>query len=219
MKTSTEQRDVFAGLRRFVRPHRSSEAQCELCGADIGGQHQHLLEKKTRKVVCGCDACAILFSTHSAAKYYRIPRKICLLAGFTLTDSQWDSLSIPINMAFFCLRTDAKTPTALYPSPAGATESLLAMESWQEIVGQNPPLQAMEPEVECLLVNRITKPHDYYLAPIDECYHLVGLIRSNWRGFSGGTEVWQSIAEFFNSMKARSTQTGRTPHAGTQFPD
>jgi hypothetical protein len=40
--------------------------------------------------------------------------------------------------------------------------------------------------------------------PIDECYRLVGLIRSHWSGLAGGTEVWRQIAEFFAQMKARS---------------
>jgi hypothetical protein len=41
--------------------------------------------------------------------------------------------------------------------------------------------------------------------PIDECYKLVGLIRGNWRGLSGGTEVWQKIAGFFAELKNRAT--------------
>jgi hypothetical protein len=33
---------------------------------------------------------------------------------------------------------------------------------------------------------------------------LVGLIRSNWRGLSGGTEVWRAIAVFFKELKEKS---------------
>jgi hypothetical protein len=68
----------------------------------------------------------------------------------------------------------------------------------------------MESDVEALLVNRVghargfTAP-EYYVLPIDECYKLVGLIRANWRGFSGGTEVWQEIARFFDALKQRAT--------------
>ena len=46
---------------------------------------------------------------------------------------------------------------------------------------------------------------EYYLAPIDQCYRLVGLIRAHWRGLSGGTEVWREIAQFFDELKARAT--------------
>ncbi len=91
------------------------------------------------------------------------------------------------------------------------------MESWQEIVEQNPFLRTMTPEVEALLVNRVTQPHDYYLAPIDECYRLVGLIRSKWRGFSGGTEVWQAIGNFFISLKERAVPVGQASHAPTEL--
>lgn len=97
----------------------------------------------------------------------------------------------------------------MYPSPAGATESLLPLETWEEIVNLNPSLKDMESDVEALLVNRIghsrgfTRP-EYYLAPIDECYKLVGLIRGHWQGFSGGAEVWQEIAGFFEALRARS---------------
>jgi len=68
----------------------------------------------------------------------------------------------------------------------------------------NPVLNEMQPEVEALLVNRIAKSHDYYLAPIDECYRLVGLVRSNWRGLSGGREVWTKIDQFFRELERRS---------------
>jgi hypothetical protein len=43
----------------------------------------------------------------------------------------------------------------------------------------------------------------YYLVPIDECYKLVGLIRTNWRGLSGGAEVWVEIGQFFARLKER----------------
>ena len=54
-----------------------------------------------------------------------------------------------------------------------------------------------EPDVEALLVNRISDSPRYYRAPIDHCFRLVGIIRTHWRGFSGGTEVWQEIDRFF----------------------
>ena len=50
---------------------------------------------------------------------------------------------------------------------------------------------------------RGSSPAEYYLVPIDECYKLVGLIRSHWRGLSGGTEVWREIGAFFAALKKR----------------
>ena len=42
-----------------------------------------------------------------------------------------------------------------------------------------------------------------YRVPIDECYKLVGLIRTHWRGLSGGTEVWEEIGRFFDELRER----------------
>lgn len=203
--------DVFASLRQFVRVRSNGETRCELCGAGIAPEHSHLLEAKSRKVMCSCRACAILFSSHAAANYYRIPSTTRFLADFNLEDAEWDSLAIPINMAFFCLHNDSNVPAAYYPSPAGATQSLLPMDAWTNIVDRNPVLHKLEPEVECLLINRVTKPHEYYVTPIDECYRVVGLIRSKWHGFSGGSEMWKAIGVFFTSLKARANGTGSVP--------
>jgi hypothetical protein len=72
----------------------------------------------------------------------------------------------------------------------------------------------MSPDVEGLLVNRAGRAgseggsHEYFLAPVDECFKLVGLIRSNWRGLSGGEEAWKEIRRFFADLKARASQVG-----------
>jgi hypothetical protein len=126
------------------------------------------------------------------------------LADFCLSDAQWESLLIPIGMAFFFHSSPAGKTLALYPSPAGATESLLDLSAWASVVEENPVLSEMEPDVEALLVNRVRGAADYYVAPIDECYKLVGLIRAGWRGLSGGAEVWQAIEGFFAELKEKS---------------
>ena len=102
---------------------------------------------------------------------------------------------------------------ALYPSPAGPTESLLALDSWDEIVRDNPALREMEPDVEALLVNRVGGAGEYYIVPIDECYKLVGLIRAHWRGLSGGTEVWREIKGFYASLSERADPARTTTSA------
>jgi hypothetical protein len=43
----------------------------------------------------------------------------------------------------------------------------------------------MEADVEALLVNRVDGAREYFLAPIDACFELVGTIRVPWRGLSG----------------------------------
>ena len=193
----------LAALRRFVR-RRAPAEQCDLCSAPVGSQHEHLVEPASRKIVCACQACAVLFSGQAGTKYKRVPREGRILNDFDLTDGQWDGLMVPIDMAFFFYSTPLGKLVALYPSSAGPTESLLSLESWEEVAGANPILKKMEPDVEALLVNRVRGAREYYLAPIDECYKLVGLIRANWRGLSGGAEAWKAINDFFAELKTRS---------------
>lgn len=209
----------FGVLRQFIR-RTSGVETCEMCSQELANNHQHLLDPLSRKLVCACDGCAILFNNLGQTKYKRVPRRIRFLPDFRMTDGQWDGLMMPINMAFFFRSTPQERVIALYPSPAGATESLLSFDTWDDIERDNPPLLEMEADVEALLVNRIghargfSQP-EYYVVPIDECFKLVGLIRSRWQGLSGGTEVWREIAEFFNTLKARSphTQVTETSHA------
>lgn len=198
----------FSALREFIR-ERGPVEHCELCSLDLVAEHQHLIDPENRKLLCACDACSILFSGQAGARYRRVPRRILALADFRMSDAQWEALMIPINMAFFFYSEPRQKIIALYPSPAGATESLLPLDSWEHVVAANPILKNMEPDVEALLVSRVDRMHDrssaeYYIVPIDECYKLVGLIRSNWRGFSGGTEVWEQIGRFFATLKRRS---------------
>ena len=65
-------------------------------------------------------------------------------------------------------------------------------------------LREMAPDTEALLVNRARGARRYFLVPIDECYKLVGLIRTRWRGFTGGKEVWEEIGRFYADLERRS---------------
>lgn len=204
--------NAFGELRRFVR-RPDFEEHCELCGVRVAPEHEHLVEPGKRRLVCACQACAILFSGQTGQRYKRVPAQIRLLAGFRLTDAQWDSLMVPINMAFFFVNSVSGKVTAVYPSPAGATESLLPLETWQQIVAENPDLEFMESDVEALLVNRLGPQrgfptHRYFLLPIDQCFKLVGIVRTNWRGLSGGEELWQALSLYFASLSARAAVSG-----------
>jgi Family of unknown function (DUF5947) len=201
---------AFAVLRKFVRARAPAE-RCEMCSLALGAEHQHLVEPQSRQIVCSCEACAILFSNQVETKYKRVPRRVRYLADFRLSDAQWDSLAIPIQLAFFFHSTPEGRTLALYPSPAGPTESLLPLDSWGEIVEDNPVLRKLEPDTEALLANRVRGASEYYIAPIDECYKLVGLIRAHWRGLSGGTEVWREIGSFFEGLNERAGVTGENP--------
>ena len=191
----------LAGLRRFVRPRPAAE-ECDLCSVALGPVHQHLLDPSNRQLLCACDPCALLFSQQTGVRYRRVPRRQRRLVDFHLDDAQWDELLIPVGMAFFFHNSAEGQAQAFYPSPAGAVESLLPLESWAALVAANPILAALEPDVEALLVNRLKGAREYYLVPIDRCYELVGLIRAYWRGLSGGPEVWREIGQFFSRLQA-----------------
>jgi hypothetical protein len=198
-------RNPLSALRQFVRkPSGQPAERCELCGLALATEHAHLLEPATRQLVCSCEPCAVLFSGRQGGRYRRVPRDIWALPEFRLTDIQWEDLHLPINLAFFVQSTPAKRVLALYPSPAGAVESLLTLEAWQTLVVDNPVLGELEPDVEALLVNRMKDVRAYYRTPIDECFKLVGLIRAHWRGLSGGTEVWDEVGRYFKSLHERS---------------
>ena len=204
----SERRQLESGnnfdiLRRFVRARSAPSESCDLCSIELGPGHPHLVEPATRRLICACQACAILFSGAAETKYRRVPQRVRYLSNFQLSDEQWEGLMIPINMAFFFQSSDAGKVIVLYPSPAGATESLLDFESWKEILESNPVLQEMEPDTEALLVNRVQGASDHFIVPIDECYRLVGLIRTKWKGLAGGAEVWEAINGFFAEMKQR----------------
>ena len=113
-----EYKEAFGALRRFALPSRSVE-RCELCSAPLGSGHPHLLETKARRIMCACDACALLM-TPPGGRYKRIPGRVELLADFQLSDSEWDGMAIPIGMAFFFKNGETGKITALYPGPGGA---------------------------------------------------------------------------------------------------
>jgi hypothetical protein len=193
-------------LQRLVR--RSSQApepdpeRCELCAETLPAGHRHLLDLESRQLLCACRACALLFDRRAGGggHYRLVPERRLRLANFELGDLAWEQLRIPVDMAFFFHDSAAGRVAAFYPGAMGATESRLELEAWQEIAAANPVLSEMEPDVEALLIDRTRGARRQWLVPIDDCFALVGVIRTRWRGFSGGKEVWQEIDGFFERL-------------------
>jgi hypothetical protein len=213
--------DAFGALRQFTRGRRSTARAvefCELCSAGLGPEHPHMVELASRRIVCACDACALLFDGLEKSKYKRVSRRALRLMNFELSDAQWESLLIPINMAFFFHSSREGRVMALYPSPAGAVESLLPLEAWTEIAEGHREVLGLQPDIEALLVNRVSHAHgmgraDYFIAPIDECYKLVGIMRTQWKGLSGGAELWTEMARFFQELRAKADVVGGEANA------
>jgi Family of unknown function (DUF5947) len=187
------------------------EEHCELCGGSIPSDHRHVLDIPAGELRCACRACSLLFDRPAAAEgnLRLIGDRRLRLVDFELSDLAWEQLRIPVEMAFFFASSKAERVMAFYPGPMGATESLLGLEAWRELEDANPILGAMEPDIEALLVNRARGARQHWLVPIDECYALVGLIRTRWKGLSGGAEVWEGIDGFFAALDRRSKPSRR----------
>ncbi len=209
MTTPNPAHDGLEALRRFTQKQpfaRPPAEQCELCAAPLASEHHHLVDLARQALVCTCDACAILFAGEGAGhdRYRLVPRRYLALPDFRMTDEQWDELMLPVNMVYIFQSTPARRVVAFYPGPGGATQSLLDLKSWSTLITDNPILNELKPDVEALLINRIGDRREYYIVPIDACYQLVGLIRSRWKGLSGGNAVWQAIEDFFADVRTKS---------------
>jgi hypothetical protein len=199
-------------LRELARakPRVEQELEtCELCGEPVPPEHRHMLDLENRELMCACRACTILFSGNAAGggHFRLVPDRRLALVDFDLDDERWAELRVPVDMAFFFRHSGEGRVAAFYPSPAGPTESLLELEAWEQIEQANPVLSTMEPDVEALLVNRSRDSRDHYLVPIEDPYRLVALIRTRWRGLTGGAEVWEEIEGFFAGLRGRATET------------
>jgi hypothetical protein len=202
-------------LRRLAQrrsePTAADPERCELCGEPIAARHRHLLELETRQLLCACRACALLFDRSGAGggRYRPVPTRLFALDQFELSDLTWEQLRIPVDMAFFWGNSSAGRVMAFYPGPMGATESRLELGAWREIEAANPVLETMQPDVEALLIDRTRGARRQWLVPIDECYALVAVIRTRWRGFGGGKDVWAEIDRFFAELDNRAEPTSR----------
>jgi hypothetical protein len=204
---------MTAGLRRFREPPAGSpqSERCELCGEAIAERHGHVVNLARRNILCTCRACYLLFTHEGAAggRYRAVPERYLHDPSFRLTPAQWDALQIPVAMAFFFHNSSLSRTLAFYPSPAGATESELSLDAWQEVAAANPALAGMTSDVEALLVRRRGDAFECHLVPIDACYELVGLVRLHWRGFDGGQLAWREIDGWFERLRARSATVQR----------
>jgi Family of unknown function (DUF5947) len=181
-------------------PGNVGEERCELCGTTIPEDHRHLLNLVERRIECSCESCWALRS--GDAEYRPTGNRTIWLGDLAMPDEVWAAFQIPIGLAFFMESSIAGCVVALYPSPAGATESELHFATWGRLVELNPVLGELEPDVEGLIVNRLADPPEYAIAPIDRCYALTGTVKASWEGISGGGGVTEAVAGFFERLRA-----------------
>jgi hypothetical protein len=196
-ETNTMSVESISG--RAKAPRRG--VRCHFCGGALPPAHWHCLESAQRRVMCACDICALRFQDGVNERFKRIPRNTRVLAGFRMTDAQWEELALPIDLAFFFHNSATGKAMVMSPSSAGAKESLLLAENWSRLVRENTQLTELKADVEALLVNRVDGVRDYFIAPIDVCYELVGLVHRHWHGGSGGESLWRELDSFFLRLR------------------
>ncbi len=198
----TEVRLPLPKLR--VAPADPPPEQCELCGAPVGNGHGHGVDVEQHRLVCLCDACRIVLGANPEhrGRFRALPSRVVADPAFASADGEWEALGIPVSTAFFFHDSVAGGIVAFYPSPAGATESLLGARDWAALAATSAAARDLAPDTEAMLVRRTADVHESYLVPVDRCYELVGLVRTHWRGFDGGQDAHDALDEFFGRVRA-----------------
>jgi hypothetical protein len=206
---SRRRAQMISGMRGLARARPSSDGtgavadqtseRCDLCGLSIPDDHRHLLALVERRIVCSCEACWAMRA--GEGDYRPTGNRTLWLPDLDVPDDLWASFQIPIGLAFFMHSTVTACVVAMYPSPAGATESELHFETWRRMVELNPVLDELESDIEGLIVNRLAEPPVYAIAPIDRCYALTGAIKLTWEGISGGAGVGEAVTQFFEGLR------------------
>jgi hypothetical protein len=213
MVAARRRAEMMARMRALARagspsrtdgPSKSAVERCDICNTTLPDDHRHMLHLVERRIVCTCEACWALYSGN--AEYRPTGMRTVWLDGFQCSAETWAAFQIPIGLAFFMRSTVTDSVVAFYPSPAGATESELTLEAWDALVQSNPALEQLESDAEALVVNRMSEPAQYAIVPIDQCYGLVGLIKSRWEGISGGSAIEEAVPEFFAAIRSRAVR-------------
>jgi len=191
---------------------RPGEA-CEMCGTSILDAHGHVVDLERSSLLCTCRPCYLLF-THSQAgggRWRAVPDRYLSDPGRPLSAAEWDELEIPVGLAFF-LRSSANGQVAgFYPSPAGVTECQLDLGRWQRMAAEHPLLGEAEADVEAVLIHRDGSTVEHFVVPVDVCYELAGRLRLLWRGFDGGDEARDAIAEFLGLVASQARALAAEP--------
>jgi hypothetical protein len=199
------------------QPAGAAAENCEFCATGIPAGHGHVADLEQSSLMCACRACYLLFTQPGAgrARYRSVPDRYLRDPDRVLSTAEWDELQIPVGLAFFLYRSDPGELGCFYPSPAGATECALDLPAWQRLTTAHPLLGQAEPDVEAVLISQDKSAGvEYFIVPVDACYELAGRMRMLWRGFDGGSEARQSIAEFLAGVRKRARDAPRDPSHG-----
>jgi hypothetical protein len=187
--------------RLIARSRPAVEERCELCGTPLEDAHRHVLDVEAGELRCACRACGLLFGRPVAAlgRYRLVPRR-----RVRLPDPGGDT-GAPVGLAWYVVQPDG-TVEIRYPGPAGATSGVVDAPTWNRLVTAWPDLARLEPLVEALLINTTHGRREHWIVPVEDCYRLIGVLRAEWTGLSGGRTVWPAVDEFFAGLDRTATR-------------
>ncbi|MGH9300052.1 MAG: DUF5947 family protein, partial [Acidimicrobiales bacterium] len=192
----------------------ATEERCDICSEQIDERHGHLVDLEQRRLLCACRPCSLLFDRAGAGghRIQAVPDRYRDLSEIAFETAAWEALDIPVGVAFLFHNSQLGRIIAHYPSPAGATETMLPLDAWGQLVEHHPALSDLVADVEAVLTRTGThrgpqsatgQQRECYLVPIDICYELVGEVRRTWRGLDGGRESHEAIDAVFAKVRAR----------------
>ena len=172
--TRNPEPQAFATLRRFVRS-RAAVERCELCGLELAPEHRHLLEMAKRKITCACDPCALRFTDVVDGRFKLIPRDARVLPDFRI-DRRAMGGSRAADQSRLSLSRFGRGKNHGALSGAGGSDGIAPAARGLANAGASRirRWRGWQPDVEALLVNRVGEAREYFIAPIDACFELVG---------------------------------------------
>jgi hypothetical protein len=185
--------------------------------------HRHMLDAEQSAVLCTCGPCTLLFGQSAAGgrRYLLLPERRVPLKGFRIDAMLWARLGVPVALAFFVRDGASGQVSVGYPSPLGVTRSNVGPEVWEEVTRGYPELAELSDGVEALLVHRAEgaeSADQHWIVPLDDCYRLAALVRTHWRGLSGGPEVHEHIDAFFAGLAGPQTASAASASTAASTP-
>lgn len=203
--------DVLTRIRADRAADQPAGERCEMCAEQVAAEHGHVVDIDDRRLMCVCRGCYLLFTDTAAKLRYRaVPDRYLAFPDFAMDRALWESLQIPVSLAFFFHNSALGRTVALYPGPAGATESELDLQAWNDVRATDPRVDNLAADTEAVLVRTDEPPAPRgYLVPIDACYEFVGRLRMLWKGFDGGREARDFVDGFFALLDERAAVVPR----------
>ncbi|GHJ42555.1 DUF5947 family protein [Streptomyces sp. TS71-3] len=134
-------------------------------------------------------------------RYRLIPRRRLRLPDTAVDDLGWAALRVPVSLAFFVPAVPpGQGATVGHPGPLGVTRSAVDPETWARVTARHPVLATLAPGTEALLVDRSRDRREHWIVPLDDCYRLVAVLRTQWKGFTGGAEAQEHVRRFLAGL-------------------